>query len=103
MVRQLQSNRAGGHTHLWEERLQACLREAYLAKDYASRPHPTLWMKLIDLTQFMWYNRSIPTEIRWTVLVLIPKGSADNRELGLLGFVWKVVGAVIDTRIKIAV
>ena len=45
-------------------------------------------------------NGSIPMELGWTVLVLIPKGNADTRGIRLLGVIWKVVEAVIDTRIK---
>ena len=45
----------------------------------------------------MWETGSIPEELVWTVLVLIPKGNAD---IGLIEVVWKVVGTMIDTRIK---
>ena len=48
----------------------------------------------------MWENGSIPTELGWTVLVLIPKNNPDTWGIGLLEVVWKVVEAVIDTRIK---
>ena len=51
----------------------------------------------------MWENGSIPTELGCTVLVMIPKGNTDTRGIGLLGVVWKVVEAVIDTRIKTGV
>ena len=34
------------------------------------------------------------------MLVLISKGNADTRRIALLEVVWKVVEAVIDTRIK---
>ena len=39
----------------------------------------------------MWENGSITTELGWTVLVLILKGKLDNRVIGLLEVVWKVV------------
>ena len=48
----------------------------------------------------MWETRFIPTELVWIVLVLISKGNADTRRIALLEVVWKVVEAVIDTRIK---
>ena len=53
-------------------------------KDYVSLPNPTLWMKLIDLIQYMWDNGYIPTEIGRTVLVLIPRKNAYAWEIALL-------------------
>ena len=38
-------------------------------------------------------------ELGWTVLVLIQNGNADTRGIRLIKLVWKVVEAVIDTRI----
>ena len=48
----------------------------------------------------MWDTGSIPTELRRTVLVLIPMGNTDNLWMGLLEVVWKVVEAVIYTQTK---
>ena len=48
----------------------------------------------------MWETVSIPTELVWTVLLLIPKGNTDNQGIGLIEVVWKVAEAVIDTRIN---
>ena len=35
----------------------------------------------------------------WMVLVLIPKGATNTRGIGLLETLWKVVEALIDTRL----
>ena len=38
----MRKNRSGGHTHIWVEHLQACLRESYPVKDSASPPQHNL-------------------------------------------------------------
>ena len=48
----------------------------------------------------MWVTGSIPAELGWTVLALIPKGNADTRGIRMIELVWKVVEAVIYTQIK---
>ena len=42
-------------------------------------------------------------ELGWTVLFIIPKGSTDTREIGILEVMWKMVEGVIYTRVKSAV
>ena len=39
-------------------------------------------------------------ELGWNDMVLIPKGRADTWGIRMLEVVWKLVEAVIDTRIK---
>ena len=80
--------------------------EAY--PHYISNPslppsRPELWMKLVVMVHCMWYTGSIPTELGCTFLLLIPKGRADTRGIRLFEIVCKLVDAVIDTRIKLAV
>ena len=50
----------------------------------------------------MWETRSIPTEMGWTIIVLIPKGRADTRGIRFIEVVWKLVEAVTDMTIKAA-
>ena len=42
-------------------------------------------------------------ELSWTILFLITKGNAENRWIGIIEVMWKVVEAIIDTRIKTVV
>ena len=42
-------------------------------------------------------------DISWTTLVLITKGNADTRGEGVIEILWKLVEAIIDTRINILV
>ena len=42
----------------------------------------------------------LPTELIWTILVLLPKGYAETWRVGLLEVLWKIVEDIIDTQIK---
>jgi Reverse transcriptase (RNA-dependent DNA polymerase) len=49
----------------------------------------------------IWNTGQIPTELTWTLLVLIPKdGDTSTRGIGLTETLWKIIEAIIDTRIK---
>ena len=39
-------------------------------------------------------------ELIWNILVLIPKGNEYNQGINMIDVMWKVVEAIIDTRIK---
>ena len=56
-------------------------------------------MCLIDIVQNMWHTGDIPQELGWTLLVLITKGTTDTQGIGMLEILWKVVEALIYTRI----
>ena len=47
----------------------------------------------------MWRMREIPQELEWTIVVLLPKGNTNTQELGLIDTLWKVVEALIDSRL----
>ena len=55
------------------------------------------WICLVDIVHYMWRTVEIPQELGWTVLVLIPKGTTNTRDIGLLETLWNVVEALIDT------
>ena len=42
----------------------------------------------------------ITQDLVCTVLVLIPKGTMNTRGIGLLDTLWKVIEALIDTRLR---
>ena len=56
-------------------------------------------MCLVGIVQKMWQARDIPQELGWTVLVLIPKGTTYTQGIGILETLWKVVEALIYTRL----
>ena len=57
-------------------------------------------MCLVDIVHHMWRMGGIPQELGWTILVLIPKGTTNKREIGLVYTLWKVVEALIDNRLR---
>ena len=57
-------------------------------------------MCLVDIIHHMLSIGEIPQDLGWTVLVLIPKGTADTRYIGLLEILLKVVEALIDTCLR---
>ena len=80
----MRRNTLGYHTHLLAEHLQQWLRESYLEETSNVHPNTTQWIKLVEIIKFMWETGSIPTELVWTVLVLISKVDVDTRGIGLL-------------------
>ena len=56
-------------------------------------------MCLVDLVHHMWRMGELPQELGWIILVLIPKETTDTRGVVLLETLWKVVGALINTRL----
>ena len=57
-------------------------------------------MCLVYIVQHMCRTGEIPQELGWTIPVLIPKGTANTQDIGLLETLWKVVEALIDTRLR---
>ena len=53
-------------------------------------------MFLVDIVQHIWCTGDIPQELVWTVMVLIPKGTTDTKDIGLLDTLWKVVEVIIN-------
>ena len=45
----------------------------------------------------------ILTDLSWAISVLLTKCNVDTRGIGMLEVLWKVVEAIIDTRIKMVV
>jgi Reverse transcriptase (RNA-dependent DNA polymerase) len=56
------------------------------------------------MVHHIWNTGEIPTELTWTILVLIPKGDGtQTRGIGLNETLWKILEAIVDTRVKAAV
>ena len=99
-VRRLFPFKEGGHTHLHAENFKQWLREALPRENSETPPRTELWMFLVDIVQTMWFMGDIPQDLGWTSFVLIPKGTTYAQGIGLLDTLWKVVEAIIDTRLR---
>ena len=51
--------------------------------------------------QAVWEHGSIPKQMRWEIIVLLPKGGSDYCGIGLLESVWKVVETIMVARIAL--
>jgi hypothetical protein len=54
------------------------------------------WHLFVQLVQAAWAHGTIPCQLLWIIVVLIPKGGGDYRGMGLLEPVWKCIERVID-------
>ncbi len=51
--------------------------------------------------QVVWESGTIPTQMTWMIIVLLPKGGGDYRGIGLLDPIWKVVEKVMVARLSV--
>jgi hypothetical protein len=56
------------------------------------------WCIFIKLMQAIWEQGCVPEQIRWEVIVLLPKGNGDYRGIGLLDPFWKVAEKIMVAR-----
>ena len=84
-IKRLRNGRAPGPSKMKAETLKDWHREAF-PEDYdlEQEPDRTRWDLLTTLIHHMWNSGEIPTELTWTILVLIPKDNGDKRGIGLL-------------------
>ncbi len=54
------------------------------------------WVDLCQLVQAVWTTGTIPHQLLWIIVVLIPKGGGDFCGIGLLELIWKVLERIID-------
>ena len=55
------------------------------------------------LVHHTWDNSTLPTDLSWTILVLLLKVNVDTRWISLIKVLWKAVNAVIDTWVNMVV
>jgi hypothetical protein len=53
------------------------------------------WQLFVALLQAVWQSGSIPTQMTWMIIILLPKGGCDYHGIGLLHPIWKVVEKVM--------
>jgi hypothetical protein len=56
------------------------------------------WQSFVTLLQAVWTTGSVPTQMSWMIVVLLPKGGGDYCGIGLLNPIWKVVEKVMVFR-----
>ena len=58
------------------------------------------WRALVSLVQAIWERGYIPHQMRWMIVVLLPKGGGNYRGKGLLEPIWKVLEGIMDKRLN---
>ena len=59
------------------------------------------WRLFVKLIQTIWIEGTIPQQMSWMIVVLIPKGGGDYRGIGLLEPLWKAVEILMDRRLQV--
>ena len=54
------------------------------------------WRLLMRLVTAVWETGTIPQQMGWVIVILIPKGGGDYRRVGLLEPIWKIIEHVMD-------
>ncbi len=96
VVGKLRNGRAAGATGMQAEHLKEWLRgikheEAADGVEGAG----DRYRLFVALMQATWESGTMPTQMNWMVIVLLPKGGGDYRGIGLLDPMWNVVEKIM--------
>jgi hypothetical protein len=98
-VKCLRNGRAGGLGGMRAEHLKRWLRDIEEEETEDKWGRGDKWRILVQLVQTIWEHGSIPQQMTWMVIVLLPEGGGNYyRGIGLLEPLWKVVEVLIDKR-----
>ena len=53
------------------------------------------WRIFVWLMQVIWEQGCMPEQMKWEIIILLPKGGGDYRGIGLLDPFWKVVEKIM--------
>ena len=59
------------------------------------------WWAFVTLLQVVWESGTIPTQMTWMIIVLLPKGGCNDCGIGLLDPIWKVVEKVMVAQFSV--
>jgi hypothetical protein len=96
VVRELKNGRAAGATGLQAEHIKVWLLDAVREEEEQSNiglGHK--WRVFVKMMQAIWEHGSVPEQMRWEIIILLPKGGGDYRGVGLLEPFWKVVEKIM--------
>jgi len=103
-VSQLSHGQCGGASGICAEHIKAWLRGAKKAEDPENSVNHTgagkSWSEFVELCTSAWETGTIPQQMSWVVMVLIPKRGGDYRGISLLEPIWKVLERVMDLRLE---
>ena len=91
---------AEGETSGSEERNSATNKGT---ADGEEKRNPTKWKKVVELVQLAPRDGVLADEAAWQVVVLIPKGVGDYRNIGFMEVIWKAVEVILNHRFTAAI
>jgi len=97
-VRRLKNGKAPGPSGMRAEHLKVLLHRA--EKENATDGDRQGWEQLCNTIRHIFETGTIPQEITWSTLVLIPKTSGGYRGIGLLEVIWKICSSIITQRLQ---
>jgi hypothetical protein len=103
-VSQLSHGRCGGASEIRAEHIKAWLHGAKKEEDPEIGANHVgagkSWGEFVGLCSSVWATGTIPQQMSWVVMVLIPKGGGEYRGIGLLEPIWKVLERAMDIRLE---
>jgi hypothetical protein len=96
VVRGLQNGRTAGGCGLQAEHIKVWLTDVVCKKEEQSDVGlGEKWWIFVKLMQAVWEQGSIPEQMKWKIIVLLPKGGGDYPGIGLLEPFWKVIEKIM--------
>jgi hypothetical protein len=102
VVGNLQNGRAAGATGMKAEHLKEWLADMKRKEaEDGVEGIGDCWRSFVTLLQAVWESGTVPTQMTWMIIVLLPKGGGDYRGIGLLDPIWKVVAKVMVAQFSV--
>ncbi len=93
---QLRSGRAAGAMGMKAEHLKEWLRGIkHEESENGLAGEGDCWSLFVRLMQAIWESGTIPTQMSWIIIVLLPKGGGDYCGIGLLDPMWKAMEKIM--------
>ena len=59
------------------------------------------WRIFVRLARAIWETGTIPRQMMWAIVILLPRGGGNFRAVGLLKPFWKVLDIIMDNRLHV--
>ena len=94
-VQQLQNRQADGAGRMRAEHLKEWLADVLEEKKNGKEGMGQEWWLFVQLVMAIWGRGSIPEQMTWMVIILLPKGGGGHHGIGLLEPCWKVRESIL--------
>jgi hypothetical protein len=103
VVGQLRNGCAAGAMGMKAEHLKEWLAKITLDERDEGRVEGLgdCWRSFMALLQAIWITGTVPTQMTWMIVVLLPKGGGNFCGIGLLNPIWNVVEKVMVTQFSV--